>query len=272
MPSFSVCISVYRNDKPDDFRIAVESIYFQTVVPDEIILVVDGPIPEKLNAVVLQLQSSISILKTIWLEQNMGHGVARNKAINAARNELIAIMDSDDIALSDRFEKQLRCFREEPSLSIVGGAIAEFIDNVDNVVAKRICPTEDFAIKSFMKSRCGFNQMTVMFKKTDVLKAGNYQDWHYNEDYYLWLRMMQCGCKFRNLKDVLVNVRVGKDMYARRGGWKYFRSEALLQKYMWTQHIIGFPQFFHNVLRRFVVEVIMPNRMRAYVFQKLLRK
>ena len=268
---FSVCMSVYRNDNSEDFRLSVESIYYQTVVPDEIVLVVDGPIDKKLDAVIMQLKSSIPILKVFKLSQNMGHGVVRNKAINLAKNELVAIMDSDDIALKDRFEKQLKCFEQDENLSIVGGAITEFIGNPSNIIARRVCPTTDNKIKAYMKSRCGFNQMTVMFKKSDVVRAGNYQHWHYNEDYYLWLRMMLAGCKFANLSDTLVNVRVGKDMYARRGGWRYFKSEAKLQYYMLKNRIINPFRYLYNLVVRFVLQVLMPTQLRGWVFRKFAR-
>ena len=111
-----------------------------------------------------------------------------------------------------------------------------------------------------------------MFRKAEVLAVGNYQDWHYNEDYYLWIRMAEAGCRFANLPDTLVNVRVGKDMYARRGGWTYFRSEAGLQRYMRQHKIISLPRFLFNVAVRFAVQVVMPNKVRGFVFQKLFRK
>lgn len=264
-------MSVYRNDNSDEVRASINSVLNQSVKSSEIVVVIDGPVSQDLNSILNEFESTGQI-RTISLAKNGGLGNALRIAVSEAKNDLIARMDSDDIALPDRFEKQLRCFEEDKDLSIVGGSITEFIDTPDNVVASRICPSTDEEIKKFMKSRCGFNHMTVMFKKADVLKAGNYKDWHYNEDYYLWLRMMQQGCKFKNLEDVLVNVRVGKDMYARRGGWKYFRSEYLLQKYMRKQHIVKLPLFLYNVIGRFMVEVMMTNRMRAWVFQKLLRK
>ncbi len=268
---YSVCMSVYHNDKPGEVYMAINSVLNQTVEPDEVVVVIDGPIPQSLNSVLHDFEVK-GYIRTIPLVENGGLGNALHIGVLAAKNELIARMDSDDIALPDRFQKQLRCFEEDKDLSIVGGSITEFIDTPDNVVASRICPSTDKEIKNFMKSRCGFNHVTVMFKKADVLKSGNYQDWHYNEDYYLWLRMMQQGCKFKNLEDVLVNVRVGKDMYARRGGGRYFKSEFLLQKYMWQQHIIDWPLFLSNVIGRFMVEVMMTNGMRAWVFKKLLRK
>lgn len=271
MLSFSVCMSVYHNDKPDEVRISVSSVLNQTIKPDEVIVVIDGPISQSLSLVLNEFEVK-GLIRTIPLDKNAGLGNALRIGVLAAKNELIARMDSDDIALPDRFEKQLQCFKEDENLSVVGGSITEFMDRPDNVVGVRICPQSDAEIKLFMKRRCGFNHVAVMFRRSEVLKVGNYQDWHYNEDYYLWIRMMQYGCKFRNLEDVLVNVRVGRDMYVRRGGWKYFKSEALLQIYMWRQRVIGFPLFLYNVTGRFVVEVMMTYGMRAWVFQKLLRK
>ena len=116
------------------------------------------------------------------------------------------------------------------------------------------------------------NQVTAMFKKTSVKKVGGYIDWYCNEDYYLWVRMAKAGMRFANLPDGLVNVRVGKDMYSRRGGIKYFRSEAKLQKYMLDNGVINFWTYFMNVNKRLVVQVLLPNRIRGWVFKKFARK
>nr|MDA3820287.1 UDP-galactose--lipooligosaccharide galactosyltransferase [Candidatus Delongbacteria bacterium] len=182
------------------------------------------------------------------------------------------LMDSDDIALSDRFEKQLNCFHAQPELDVIGGQIHEFIDSIDNVVGIRTIPLLDAEIKKYIKIRCPFNQQTVMLKKTSMLSAGGYIDWHYEEDYYLWIRMFEKGCQFRNLPDNLVYVRVGSEMYKRRGGLKYFKSEAQLQKYMWKKGMISFPRYLFNIFIRFVVQVLLPNKLRGYIFQKLFRK
>ena len=116
------------------------------------------------------------------------------------------------------------------------------------------------------------NQMTVMFKKKSIEAVGGYVDWYCEEDYYLWVRMAEAGMRFANISETLVNVRVGKEMYNRRGGWKYFKSEAKLQKYMLNKKIIGFGTYFSNVTKRFVVQVLMPNRLRGWVFKKFARK
>ena len=115
------------------------------------------------------------------------------------------------------------------------------------------------------------NQMTVMFRKKDVDAVGGYLDWHCEEDYYLWLRMYLAGMKFANIDEVLVRVRVGEEMYRRRGGWKYFASEAKLQGYMLKHKIIGVPTYVLNVIKRLIVQVLLPNRLRGWVFKKLAR-
>lgn len=272
MNSFSVCMSVYCNDKPDDFLTAVRSIYDQTVHPNEIILVVDGPIPTPIDDAIRTLQEGIPVLKVIRLEKNMGHATARQTGLDAATNNLCAVMDSDDIAVPDRFEKQLKAFEQHPDVSVVGGIIKEFIGTPDNVVGTRIVPENDADIKDYLKSRCPMNLVTVMVKKDDVMKVGGYQDWYCEEDYYLWIRLTQNGYKFYNIQDNLVNVRVGEEMYQRRGGWKYFKSEAKLQRYMLKHSVISLPKYLYNVLLRFAVQVMMPNKVRGWVFRTFARK
>ena len=159
-----------------------------------------------------------------------------------------------------------------PECDVVGGQITEFIDDESNIAGRRTVPQNNDDIYKYIKSRCPFNHMTVMLRKNRVLNIGNYQDWHYNEDYYLWIRMAEAGYGFANLPDTLVNVRVGKDMYRRRGGWQYFRSEARLQGYMLNHKMISFPRYLYNVVGRFVVQVVMPNWLRGFVFQKMFRK
>ena len=111
-----------------------------------------------------------------------------------------------------------------------------------------------------------------MTKKSAVQAVGGFKDWHYNEDYYLWIRLAINGAHFANLSETLVFVRVGKEMYQRRGGWKYFKSERGIQRYMLQHKMISFPRYCYNVLGRFVVQVLMTNRVRGFVFQKLFRK
>ena len=177
-------------------------------------------------------------------------------------------MDSDDICVLDRFQKQLDAF-EKFDCDIVGGQIDEFIDNPERSIGKRIVPLTNPEIKKFAKKRSPMNQVTIMIKKEVYTECGGYLDWYQNEDYYLWIRMILKQKTFLNLNDVLVKVRVGKDMYSRRGGYKYFQSEKKLQKYMLKNKLISFPRYIINVAIRFIVQVAMTNRMRQLFFEKI---
>lgn len=268
---FSVAMCVYGGDNAEHFKEAVDSILNQTVKPDEIVLVIDGPIPKALEDAV-SLYKNTSILKIVRLEENQGHGVARRTSLEHCTNELVALMDADDISVPQRFEKQLDVLNNNSEVSVVGGNITEFVDTPDNIVGARCVPVNDTKIKEYLKKRCPMNQVTVMFRKKDVERVGGYIDWYCEEDYYLWLRMYLAGMRFANVPEILVNVRVGKEMYGRRGGMKYFKSEEKLQKYMLKNKIIGIPTYIANVIKRLVVQVLLPNRLRGWVFQKFARK
>ena len=267
---YTVSMCVYGGDDSTWFKTSVDSVLNQTLPPDEIVLVVDGPVPDMLNLLISEYERN-PIFKVIRLERNQGHGIARKTGLANCSNELVAIMDADDICNSERFEKQIAEFKLHPEADIIGGMITEFINIPENVVGKRIVPLDDSEIKKYMKKRCPMNLVTVMFKKSSVEAAGGFIDWYCEEDYYLWLRMALSGMTFRNVKDVLVNVRVGKEMYRRRGGLKYFRSEAKLQKYMVVNGIIDYPRYIINISERLVLQVLMPNRVRGFIFRKLAR-
>ena len=265
-------MSVYRNDNPADFLTAVRSIWNQTMPPAEIILVVDGPVSEEIQGSIRQLEDEIPVLKVVRYPENKGHAFARQTGLDHSANNLCAVMDSDDIAEPTRFEKQIDAFVQHPEVSVVGGIIHEFIGSPDNVVGIREVPENDEEVKAYMKSRCPMNLVTVMLKKDDVMAVGGYQDWYCEEDYYLWLRLAQAGYKFYNIQENLVNVRVGEEMYQRRGGFRYFKSESRLQRYMLRNGIISFPRYLYNVAIRFIVQVLLPNRIRGWVFRVFARK
>ncbi len=268
---FSVSICVYGKDNPEWFKMAINSILNQTVKPNEVVLVVDGPVPDTLDLIVQEYENN-SIFNVIRLKENQGHGNARRIGLENCSNELVALMDADDISTFDRFEKQLFCFKNDNELAIVGGNITEFIDTPENIVGKRTVPEKDSEIKIYLKKRCPMNQMTVMFRKECVQSVGGYIDWYCDEDYYLWLRMYLAGMKFANVSDNLVNVRVGRDMYQRRGGYRYFKSEVKLQKYMLQNKVIGFGTYILNVTKRLIVQVLLPNKIRGFIFQKFARE
>lgn len=274
MTNFSVVTSAYKNDKSEFVRVALDSMLInQTVKPTEIVLVRDGQVPEVLDKLLNEYEARYpDVFNIIRLEQNGGLGNALKLGVENAKYDIIARMDSDDICLPNRFELQLKYLEQHPEVDILGGQISEFIGIPENIIGKRVVPCTNSEIYNFMKSRCAFNHMTVMFHKDAVLKAGNYQDWFWNEDYYLWVRMMKTKCQFANVPEVLVNVRSGADLYARRGGRKYYESEKGIKKLQLDNKMITKIEYRYFVAQRYVIQILMPNWLRGWVFRTLARK
>lgn len=265
-------MSVYKNETVENFEAAFNSIISQTVPPEEIVLVRDGPVSESMqNAIDKKVKENNSITY-IPLEENLGLGNALKEGIIKARNELIARMDSDDISVPNRFELQLKAFEQHPEIDLVGGQVSEFIESVNSSVGKREVPTNHEDIVKYLKKRNAFNHPSVMYKKTSVLKAGNYVEMHFVEDYYLWLRMMLDGCVFMNLPDILVNMRTSPEMYQRRGGLKYYKALQRLEKFKKDSNIVNYIGYTKNKVMRFIQCVMIPNNLRGWIYKKVLRK
>lgn len=210
---FTVLMSVYYKEKPEYLQLALESVINQTVIPNEIVLVQDGKLTNELQAVITEyLQNYPTIFKTYALQQNQGLGKALNFGMQKCSNELIARMDTDDIAEPNRFELQIKEFEEDKELMLCGGQIAEFADNQTEITGYRNVPLKHNEILNFAKKRNPFNHMTVMFKKHAVQSVGGYIDMPYFEDYWLWARMLRVGCKAKNIDQVLIRVRAGQDI------------------------------------------------------------
>ena len=274
MNKFSIITSVYKNDKTEYVREALDSMLVeQTTKPSEIVLVRDGQVPDELECLLNEYESCYpNIFNLIRLEQNGGLGNALKLGVEVAKYDIVARMDSDDICLPNRFELQLKYLMEHPETDIVGGQMTEFIGGSDNIVGTRVVPCTNAEIYEYMKNRCALNHVTVMFRKDAVLKAGNYQDWFWNEDYYLWIRMMIKNCQFANLPETLVNVRSGADQYARRGGRKYYESEKGIQKLLLEKGMTTRGKYMKNVALRWVLQIAMPNRLRGWAFRTFARK
>jgi len=208
------------------------------------------------------------VFKTIRFDVNQGLGIARRKGMDECSHELVAIMDSDDICLSTRFAVQLRTMREHPECDVIGSLTYEFIhDDPSQVIGIKKMPRDDADIKNFMKRRCPFNHQSVMMKKTSVLRAGGYLSWHYNEDYYLWIRMALDGCRFYNIQEPLVFFRVSDGLYDRRGGKAYYVSERDIQRLMRDKLLISRARCRYNVFIRFLFQRLFPPFLRSFVYK-----
>ena len=269
---FSVNMCVYHGDSSMAFDKAIDSVVNQTRRPSELVLVVDGPIGDELEGVLNKWAClGPDFFRVVRLKKNQGQGNARRIALANTRYEIVAIMDADDICVANRFELQIKYMDKHPEISVLGGNIVEFDAMTGKELSRRIVPENDNDIKKYLKKRNPINNVTVMVRKKDILAAGGFQDYYLMEDYYLWARMCVHGMKFHNLQEILVNVRGGRDMFNRRGGWKLFCSEYSLQKFLLKNKLISNDIFVLNIVVRFVVEVLCPSKLRGLLYKKFAR-
>lgn len=270
---FSVLMSVYYKENPSWFKTALDSVINQTLQPNEIVLIEDGKLTDELYKVIEEYKNHYpNLFKIIPLEKNSGLGEALRVGVLNCSNELIARMDTDDIARNDRFEKQIQFFQEHPNVDLVGSWISEFEEKPDKIISYRQLPTEHQEIYKFGQFRCPVNHMTVMYKKDAVLQAGNYQTFKNIEDYYLWGRMLKQGAVFANIPECLVNVRAGNSMLKRRANLTYFfNSEFPLHTELYRMGFINLKQYLRNISSKFLLRAI-PQWAMAIIYRKFLRK
>ena len=198
-------------------------------------------------------------------------GPALKIGLDNCINELVARMDSDDIAVCDRCEKQLNQFEKDKDLDMCGSNIAEFIDDIKNVQAYRKLPETDENIKDYMRRRNPFGHPSVMFKKSKVIEAGNYRTYYLCEDYDMWVRMAKTNAKFYNIQDILVYMRINEDFYKRRGGIKYLKSILKFKNEQYRNKFYTTKDFIISSTTSIIV-CLMPNFFRELFYKKLLRK
>jgi glycosyltransferase involved in cell wall biosynthesis len=268
---FSVLMSIYKKEEPKYFNRAMQSIWDeQTVKPNEIVLVQDGPLTDGLYKAIDEWKTKIGeSFKTVPLEKNVGLGEALNAGIKHCSYELIARMDTDDISIPNRFEKQLKVF-EEKDIDVCSAWISEFEDDENEILSYRKLPENHQEIIKFSKKRSPLNHIPVMFTKSILLKAGGYKRIMWFEDYYLWARMIQVNAIMYNIQEPLANIRAGCGQLERRSGLKYALSEYTLQKEFLNIGFINKVEFVRNVTIRFISR-IMP-KVFVKIIYKVLRK
>ncbi|MCM1139771.1 MAG: glycosyltransferase [Muribaculum sp.] len=265
---FSVLMSLYAKERPEFLRQSLDSVFKQTLMADEVVLVEDGPLTKELYAVVDEYSLKHSELKIIPLPVNGGLGHALNEGIKHCGNDLIARMDTDDIAKSDRFEKQVSFMRSHPDIDGCSAWIEEFIGDIENIVSVKKLPETNDDIYKFGKSRCPINHPAVIYRKKAVIECGGYGP--FPEDYYLWGRMLTKGFKLHNLQESLLYFRSSENVYKRRGGWNYYKAMLKLQKELHRISYTSYPEYLRNITIRTIVALI-PNSLRAFIYKKFLR-
>ncbi len=267
----SVLMSVYYKEKPEYLKSAVESVATQTLMPKEIVLVADGPLTEELNQVIDELKRKYDILKLVPLKENVQLGRALAEGVSNCECDLIARMDTDDIAVSNRFELQYEYMLAHPEVSVLGGYIEEFDDEDDTYCKVKKMPISEEDLKNYAKYRNPINHMTVMFRKTAVCEVGNYRHFPFLEDYELWIRLLSKGYTFANLPQVLVRARTNLNMYGRRGGNSYCKRYMKLRQMQKDYGLLTWSEY--QVARIMTaVMTLQPSVLRKLVYRRALRK
>ena len=226
---FSVLLSIYDKENSLNLEESLLSIYHQSKVAKEIVLVKDGELTFELEQTIKRLSKLIPILKVVGYKENKGLGYALNFGLNQCSNEIIFRMDTDDIAVNDRFEKQLNILENNPRLAIIGGYMNEFEDESFKSIGLKKVPLSGKEIKETLKLSNPFNHPTVLFKKSIVKRLGGYSSIFLGfEDYELWARVIKEGYEVKNIPQVLVNFRVNKAQISRRKGISYIKKEFKL--------------------------------------------
>lgn len=272
LPDFSVLMSVYQKEKPVFLDQALMSIEEQTVIPDQIVLVEDGPLTAELDKVIEEHQKRFSNkYELLKLTSNRGLGAALQKGVERCRYDWIARMDTDDIAVKNRFELQLRAIVKEPQLAVIGGQVDEFVGSPEQVVGRRKVPLLNAELRAFIKWRSPFNHPTVMLNKKAVLQVGNYQANGKIEDYFLWSRVMLAGYEVKNLPEILVHMRVDTGMYQRRGDVENLRQIFKLRRMLRQQKFLTVWEELVGDLAM-ALNLVIPTKLRMVVYKNLLHK
>ncbi|MCA3963747.1 glycosyltransferase [Vibrio vulnificus] len=236
---FSVLMSIYHRDDPVFLKQALDSLVYQSLPANEIIVVFDGDIGPSLESIVSSY-SQVLPIKALKLAENVGLGNALNLGLNEVSHDWVFRMDSDDICRVDRFEIQSELIKNNPDVDVTGGWIDEFESEVGDQKRIRKVPLSNLDIYSSIGKFSPFNHVTVAFKKNAVLEVGGYKGGkNFPEDYYLWLRMAASHSKFLNTNKVLVDVRTGSGMISRRGGLDYYKNEMKIARYAQSIGVIS---------------------------------
>lgn len=272
MNKFSVLMSIYYKEDANYFNRAMVSIWDEQILkPNEIVLVLDGKLTEELMQTISKWKNKLNeIMKIVPLENNMGLGDALNVGLKECTYELVARMDTDDISIPYRFEKQLKIF-ENSNIDICSSWISEFDKNENNIKSLKKLPENHDDIVRYAKLRCPVNHPTVMYKKSAVEKAGGYQKMMLMEDYYLWGRMILKGARFYNIQDVLLNMRAGDSMIQRRAGMMYVKSELKLLNEFRKIGFLTMREYVKNLLIRIPIR-LMPIGILKFAYGFLRTK
>jgi len=276
MPKFSVLISSYQKDSPEFFDLALRSVTIdQSLQPNQVVIVEDGPVSAQMEEIISSVKDGVPEIEFTVLRraQNKGLAVSLNEGLRECKYDWVARMDSDDISVPERFEKQFGFIQAHGyNIDIVGGYIDEFSQQVGDISSIRTVGKTQEEIQSMSKKRTPFNHMTVVYKKSSVEKAGCYsEDFGKLEDYKLWVDMLSNGARAANIPEILVHVRVGNGFIERRSNKREIQDWDMLQQYLLKGGIVSKQEAWMNKLY-IRVFIYTPSFVKKFLYKYILRK
>lgn len=263
---FSVLMSVYAKDDPNNFLDALASIWdFQTLKPSQIVLVVDGPISIKLqNVINLYVNKLGDLFDVVYNDCNLGLAKSLNAGLEFCKFPFVARMDSDDISFPNRFALQFDFIDKNPDIDCLGGSVVEYNFDLSIQFSKISKPLTHTEVVQYSKLRSPFNHPSVVFRKDAVISVGGYPA-VFPEDYMLWVNLILNNCKLANIDAVVLKMRTGNDFLRRRG---FSNSIGLIKtfKYMYDKKFISFFNFIIASSIHFSVR-ISPVSLKKYFYR-----
>lgn len=225
---FSCLLSIYKHENPSFFKTALDSVFSQTMPPSEVVLVKDGPLTKQLEEVIAEFAEKLTIVD---LQINHGLSFALNEGLKACNYDIVARMDTDDICVHDRFEKQLLYFQSHTDVDVLGSYAYKINERGEDMHAIIKVPIRTDVINRLIWT-CPMNHPTVMFRKSKILSIGGYDSsvGPRQDDYDLWFRCVANGLKLANIPQPLLYYRFFSDSIKKNSlkvGW--FRMKVGLR-------------------------------------------
>lgn len=247
--SFSVVMPLYAGSAAEALQLSLASLVDQHHLPDEIVVVRDGPLTEAHDRVLAEFAERAPQLHVVPLPERGGIAGAINAGMHAAGHPWIARMDADDLALPTRFGRQVELLRTGRH-DALGAAMAEFVDSPENIVGTRRMPESHDEIARAMRRYNPMNHPTMMFRRDLALSVGGFVKIPSVVDYDFFARMLAAGGRFHNLPSTEVLFRAGDDMLLRRKNAGSVRIEVELQRRLHAYGLVTWPRAAANVVAR----------------------
>lgn len=272
MLDFTVLMSVYKNDEVELLDQSLDSILVnQSIIPSQVVVVVDGKIPENLEKTIDRWSDNYSQVLIVKLKTNVGLSNAMNVGLESCSFDIVFRMDADDISEPDRFKKQLLVFSNNPDVSMVGGYYRQFDCSMSKQVGERTLPLKYEEIIKYGMRRTPINHVTIAFKRSDALAVGGYPNTRLQfEDWWLALRFIKENKKIINVPEFLVDVRSSDSFYSRRSGVRYLKDEVTAMFYMYKEGILPLFYAITNILLRAPVR-LAPAKTISWFYERFLR-